>query len=156
MSSDRTCRRCGITDIQPGTMVDDEPLCWADEGLCSSCSDALQAALERDAARYRWLRERPAGKQSIDEGGVYAGRPGKGLVFLGEHLDRAIDEEMAKGTPAEPPLEERLADCLADILDTPLMTGRGIGDLAETGIGLGFFRPEIAERAADLLEEAGR
>lgn len=54
-------------------------------------------------------------------------------------------------------LEDRLADCLADAIDTPLLE---LGD-PECGrrkvqLRLGSFNSHIANRAAELLEEAGR
>lgn len=55
-------------------------------------------------------------------------------------------------------LESRLADCLADIVDAPLLTGRDEcgGFISPLDIRVGFFRPDLSERAAELLEEAGR
>ena len=57
-----------------------------------------------------------------------------------------------------PTLEARLAECLADCIDTPLLTGRDeVGGFSSPlEIRIGFFRPELSERAAELLEEAGR
>ncbi len=55
------------------------------------------------------------------------------------------------------PLVDRLADCLADCIDTALLT-TGDPDFPPRKIELrlGCFRPDLGERAAELLEEAGR
>lgn len=55
------------------------------------------------------------------------------------------------------PLQDRLAACLADIVDNPVLTLRdcdAAGD-RQLEIRLGSFRPDISERACQLLEEAG-
>lgn len=56
----------------------------------------------------------------------------------------------------QPTLERRLAECLRDCVDTPLMVvtepGSG-GRMLE--LGLGAFAPELNRKAAELLEEAG-
>lgn len=52
-----------------------------------------QDALARDAARYRWLRERDL--DTIDKGGVFAGSTPDNVVLNGEDLDRAVDWGMA-------------------------------------------------------------
>ena len=54
-------------------------------------------------------------------------------------------------------LERRLAECLAAIVDEPLLTGRDEpgGFSSPLDIRLGFFKPELANRAAELLEEVG-
>lgn len=49
--------------------------------------------IERDAARYRWLRERDL--DSIDKGGVFAGMTPENLVLSGDELDAAIDLQMS-------------------------------------------------------------
>jgi hypothetical protein len=79
-------------------------------------------------------------------------------AWTGEDLDRAVDAAMGKVVPDTPTLEERLADCLADIVDTPILTGRDEcwAFRSPLEIRLGFFRPDAANRAAELLEEAGR
>lgn len=155
----RQCRECGITDIGPEVIeIDGEILCWADEDLCSICQTRLQHELEQDAGRYRHLRGKSMRDEDIADGGVYAGRPALGRVLAGEDLDRAIDREMGFEVPAIGTLESRLADVLADIVDAPLLTGRDEcgGFTSPLEIRLGFFRPELSERAAELLEEAGR
>ncbi len=48
--------------------------------------------IERDAARYRWLRERDL--DTIDKGGVFAGMTPDNLVLSGDELDAAIDLQM--------------------------------------------------------------
>ena len=49
--------------------------------------------LERDAARYRYLRDRDL--DTIDKGGVFAGRTPQNVVLNGDDLDAAIDAAMA-------------------------------------------------------------
>lgn len=151
--SDYQCRECGITHIEPGWEIDGMPLCWADDDLCSRCQDELHKALERDAARYRFLRNRDR-----VEGTLCIGIPPMRWAFGGEDLDRAVDADMGIKVPDQPTLEERLAACLADILDTPIMSGKDeVGSYSSPlDIRLGFFRPDAANRAAELLEEAGR
>lgn len=153
--TDCCCRECGITEIGPEVIeIDGEVLCWADEDLCSICQTQLQRALEQDAARYRHLRAKSVRDEHIADGGVYAGRPASGWVLTGENLDQAIDRELGLGDAPGETLESRLADCLADIVDAPLLTGQA--DFHSLEIRLGFFLPELSERAAELLEEAGR
>lgn len=53
-------------------------------------------------------------------------------------------------------LEARLADCLAAAIDTPLLTLRDPGSERYIFHRLGSFNVELAERAATLLEEAGK
>ncbi|WP_201274069.1 hypothetical protein [Microvirga brassicacearum] len=49
-----------------------------------------------DAARYRFLRSRDL--DTIDKGGVFAGRTPENTVLNGEDLDRAVDAAMAPRT----------------------------------------------------------
>lgn len=51
--------------------------------------DKRIAELERDAARYRYLRDRDL--DTINVGGVFAGRVPENVVVNGEDLDAAID-----------------------------------------------------------------
>lgn len=155
--TDRQCRECGIAEIGPEVIeIDGRVLCWVDDDLCSICQDRLHEELVRDAARYRYLRDRPTRAADIAAGGVFAGCVPDNMILGGEDLDRAIDSELGADIPQEEPLERRLADCLADIIDTPLMTGpdRDGGKL-QVDLHLNFFRPDLSERAAELLEEAG-
>lgn len=157
--SDRCCRECGITSIGPEAIeIDGEVLCWHDDDLCSLCQSRTERELEKDAARYRHLRGKQARDVDVAVGGVFAGVPANGRVLTGEDLDRAIDREMGEELPAVATLESRLADCLADIVDTPILTGKDEcrGFSSPLDIRLGFFHPELSERAAELLEEAGR
>ncbi len=151
------CRECGITHIEPGTEIDGMPLCWAEDDLCSRCQDWLQEQIEMDAKRYRHLRNRQTRYADIAVGGVFAGRIPDKVILAGEDLDRAIDGEMGADVPPVAPLERRLAECLADVIDTPLLTGWDeVGGFSSPlDIRLGFFKPELSERAAELLEEAG-
>lgn len=155
--SERQCRECGITHIEPGMEIDGMPLCWIDDDLCSRCQDDREAAQERDAVRYRFLRNRQTRQIDIAVGGLFVGMIPENLILGGEDLDRAIDNVLGHGLPEVEPLEKRLARCLAAIIDTPLLTGRDEcgGHSSPLDIRLGFFRPELSERAADLVEEAG-
>lgn len=67
----------------------------------------------------------------------------------------AARSRMPAGERREP-LEARLAECLAEAIDTPLFTFFELGGEIRQAAYLGSFRPEIAERACVLLEEAGR
>ncbi|MCO5083371.1 MAG: hypothetical protein M9955_17155 [Rhizobiaceae bacterium] len=155
--TDRRCRECGITHIEPGMEIDGEPLCWFDVDLCSRCQDFLHEQLVKDAARYRHLRNRQTRPVDIALGGVFGGRVPENLILGGEDLDRAIDAEMGAAVPEIEPLEKRLAECLAAIVDEPLLSGRDeCGDFrSPLEIRLGFFKPELSCRAAELVEEAG-
>lgn len=50
--------------------------------------------LERDAARYRWLRSRDP--DTIATGGVFAGITPENLILTEEHLDVAVDMAMGE------------------------------------------------------------
>ncbi|MEB0106620.1 hypothetical protein [Pseudomonas sp. MH9.3] len=58
-------------------------------------ADERANLLARDAARYRWLRERDL--NSICAGGVFVGRTPQNIVLNGEDLDQAIDAKLAEG-----------------------------------------------------------
>lgn len=148
------CRVCGIEHIDAGVELDGEPLCWMTEDLCSACHDAEVRSVERDAARYRFLRNRQTRAVDIGLGGVFAGKVPENTILAGEHLDRAVDAEIGAGVPHDAPLEQRLAACLADCIDTSLLIGSDGGRPLD--VRLGFFRPDLSERAAELLEEAGQ
>lgn len=154
--ADRQCRECGTMHLEPE--IDGEILCWVTEDLCSACDDRLQDELRRDAARYRYLRNHRTTEASITLGGVFVGLVPENRILGGEDLDRRVDSAMGETLPADAPLEDRLADCLADCIDTPLLTGRDeVGGFSSPlDVRLGFFKPELSERAAGLLEEAGR
>lgn len=49
--------------------------------------------LEKDAARYQWLRSRDL--DTIVEGGVFAGKVPDNVVLNGDDLDAAIDAAIA-------------------------------------------------------------
>lgn len=157
MTADYRCRECGITNIQPGTEIDGQPLCWQDEDICSRCHDHLHEQLVKDATRYRHIRNRQFRAVDIAAGGVFAGIIHANLIVGGEDLDRAIDGEMGVDVPVIPTLERRLAECLVACVDTPLLSGRDEpgGFASPLDLRLGFFRPDLPERAAELLEEAG-
>jgi len=153
--TDRRCRECGIDHIEPGWEIDGQPLCWAVDDLCSRCQDYLQEALERDAARYRYLRDSPVRSLDIVAGGKWRVAPDNELL-RGENLDRAVDAALgAEPEPGET-LEARLADCLAACIDTPLLTLRDPEGNSPLELRLNSFARELSERAAELLEEAGR
>lgn len=156
--TERRCRECGIEHIQPGTEIDGEPLCWADDDLCSRCQDWLHERMRQDAARYRYLRDRRTTDASIAAGGVFGGQVPENLILGGADLDRAVDAAMGASFEQGPTLEARLAECLAAAIEAPLLTGKDElgGFSSPLDIRLGFFQPEIANRAAELLEEAGR
>jgi len=78
------CENCGET-YPPG---------WPHQCESSASPACSAAAIERDAARYRWLRERDL--DTIHLGGVFAGQTPENLVINGEDLDRAIDEAMSR------------------------------------------------------------
>ena len=63
------------------------------EGLIPYTRAGDQDALARDAARYRWLRDRDL--DAIGNGGVFAGLTPDNVVLNGEDLDRAVDEAMS-------------------------------------------------------------
>ncbi|NDW04049.1 hypothetical protein [Jiella pacifica] len=158
MSDVRTCRECGISHIEQGDEIDGEPLCWAEDDLCSRCQDVLFKQQEADAARYRYLRNRSTTSAAIAEGGVFGGQIPDNLILGGEDLDRAIDAAISQSAGRYgDTLERRLALCLAEIVDQPLLTGRDEpgGFSSPLEIRLGFFKPELSERAAELLEEVG-
>lgn len=156
MGTDRRCRECGIEQIEPGMEVDGQPLCWADDDLCSHCQDRVQAELVRDAMRYRYLRRRRTRPIDVATGGVFAGQIPENLVLGGEHLDRAVDAGMGQEVPEVEPLEDRLARCLAAAIDTPVLTVRHPDGGRDLELHLSSFLPDLSEQAAELLEEAGR
>ncbi|MBW8638968.1 hypothetical protein K1W69_17360 [Hoeflea sp. WL0058] len=157
MATERKCRECGIGKIEPGTEIDGERLWWVENDLCTRCHDYLQERLEKDASRYRHLRNRQTRATDIAAGGVFAGLIPDNKVLGGEDLDRAIDAEIGQDIPQVEPLERRLAKCLADCVDNPLLRLNGSVGMEPEGIDVlfGHFQPELSERAAALLEEAG-
>lgn len=69
-------------------------MCFCKEVDPSSRSPACSVSdLERDAMRYRWLRERNL--ETIHHGGVFAGVTPDNLVLNGIDLDEAIDSAIA-------------------------------------------------------------
>lgn len=73
----------------PGNVADTVADCVA-RGDCG-CTDGYAMQTERDAARYRWLRD----PYNVPPEDCYYGGTLKG----GEKLDRAIDTAMAKEKP---------------------------------------------------------
>lgn len=105
----RACRRCGCTEISACLDADGEPCCWMDDDLCSVCADAIVEEAERDAARYRHLRNRSTTAAAIAAGGVFGGKVPDNTILGGEDLDRAIDAQMGVAMPEIATLESRLA-----------------------------------------------
>jgi hypothetical protein len=69
-------------------------------GSCEALADHIAAALAHafeptlaDVDRYRWLRDRDL--DTIEKGGVFAGRIPENVVVSGPDLDKAIDAAMA-------------------------------------------------------------
>ena len=70
---------------------------------------------------------------------------------------------IASAGDGQPPLADRLAALLSELVDTPLVTlpGDGGSQNPHTAawrpleLRLSHFKPDLAERAAALLEEAG-
>ncbi len=54
------------------------------------------------------------------------------------------------------PLHKRLADCLARIIDEPLLAVLDSENGRDLPLRVGSFRHELANEACELLEEAGR
>lgn len=91
----------------------------------------------------------------------YETKQGKALAALYDlHNELAASALLAKynAQEADAPLVERLADCLAGIMDTPLYSiGDPVGGYrTKMDVYLGGFQRELSEQAALLLEEAGR
>lgn len=143
-------------------MIDDEGRRTVEVELARAEAEAARTAeglegLKRDAARYRFLRDRRTRQVDIAASAVFAGRIPDNVILGGEDLDRAIDTEIGFDVPNLPTLESRLADCLADCIDTPLLQlfdPEGGSRMIEPRMS--SFNRELAERAAGLLEEAGR
>ncbi|WP_298174625.1 hypothetical protein [Novosphingobium sp.] len=90
----------------------------------------------------------------------YEDPKGKALSDLYKLYNKLIAMGLIAQLPEDEPeksLELRLAECLAAAIDTPLLRLNDISRGEEDGIALylGSFKPEISERAAGLLEEAG-
>lgn len=76
--------------VLPGTYYMDPP----DGGNVSIPEQIRRMA--KDAARYRWLRERDL--ETIRQGGVFAGMTPENIVLNLEHLDAAIDAALEGAT----------------------------------------------------------
>lgn len=81
----------------------------------------------------------------------------------GDALRRLFDIYNELGTQIfiedlEGPLEKRLLDCLKSIVDTPILTVRDVmgNHQSPLDLYLGSFLPDQANKAAELLEEAGQ
>lgn len=91
------------------------------------------------------------------DAGVSAPVPPELLASLRESPDPGDAPRVTASTIA--PLLERFADLLAAILDEPLHTLSGPGPDGGRDplqLRLAHFRPDLTERAAELLDEAGR
>jgi hypothetical protein len=90
----------------------------------------------------------------------YESREGKALAALYDLHNRvgafALLTKYVEQNPDDTPLQERLADCLAECVDTVLLTVRDMTSDCPVELRLGSFNQAISERAAELLEEAGR
>jgi hypothetical protein len=72
----------------------DRDILWqAVVALRNTTPAAVAPDVQRDAERYRWLRDRDL--ETINtEGGVFAGKVPDNVVMNGDDLDQAIDEAM--------------------------------------------------------------
>jgi|GEM_PF-2584211 len=74
---------------------------------------------------------------------------GTPCAWMDDDLCTVCDERLAT-------LPERLAACLAEAVDTPLLVLKEPDGHSDLELRLAHFRPDIANRAAELLEEAGK
>lgn len=103
-----SCTACKWNGDSP--KEDKCPDCEAEGAMTASCpkchheyrliADATLAAtqpaaqgMEKDAARYRWLRSRDL--ETISQGGVFAGMTPENVILNGEDLDEAVDAAIA-------------------------------------------------------------
>ncbi|MGH6865459.1 MAG: hypothetical protein ACREDO_04635 [Methyloceanibacter sp.] len=101
---------------------------------------------------------------AIDEVHTAFGAPGgygyettKGKALFGLYrLIHSVEAARKEQVASDAPLEDRLAECLAAAVDTTLLTVRDTLNDYPVELRLGSFNREISERAAALLEEAGR
>jgi len=82
------CVTCGVWLPESQTGLTD--------GKVSECQQCTNA---RDAARYRWLRERDL--DTISKGGAFAGLMPEKLVLNGADLDKAVDSAIRKSEEIE-------------------------------------------------------
>ncbi len=61
-------------------------------GTASGSQQGAECDVERDAARYRWLRARDL--DTIQQGGVFAGLTPDNMILNGADLDEAVDAAM--------------------------------------------------------------
>jgi hypothetical protein len=84
--------------VNDGSPPTQEDRVWVRDTYRLMLAAAPQAAavapdVQRDAERYRWLRDRDL--ETINtEGGVFAGKVPDNVVMNGDDLDQAIDEAM--------------------------------------------------------------
>jgi hypothetical protein len=89
--------------------------------------------------------------------GDYGYETKKGRALYALYQINAATFAARKASPdADSTLEDRLAECLAECVDTTLLTVRDTLNDHPVELRLGSFNREISERAAELLEEAGR
>jgi hypothetical protein len=69
-----------------------------DLSLAFEAADEIER-LREDAARYRYLRNRP--EDTIGKGGIFAGMTPKNVILTEDDLDRAVDRAMADEQAAE-------------------------------------------------------
>ncbi|MBN9078227.1 MAG: hypothetical protein BGN87_06415 [Rhizobiales bacterium 65-79] len=136
MDAVRACRVCGCTDMA-ACVTADGACYWVEPDLCSACIAGLE--------RFPCFR--------VDDGKLCRqDRPGARWEPLGDDHANEVLAWLDGHLPG------RLATCLADCIDTPLLK---LGDIEgaagrQIDIRLGAFNRDLADRAAGLLEEAGR
>ncbi len=81
--------------------------------------------------------------------------PAKGNLVDLQNFRRARSAAVQAAADGDPPLVDRLAAILSDIVDEPLLVLHDAARPRPLELRLSHFKPELAERAAELLEEAG-
>ncbi|WP_375454811.1 hypothetical protein [uncultured Methylobacterium sp.] len=128
--------------------------------LTPAAVDAAGAILKWEAFSFRAWRTRIVEPASLAEACAAAAAwfrvPAPEASFIAGHVDRLAPA--VKPSTDRTALVERLADLLAAILDDPMTTlpGAGPDGGPPLELRLSHFRPELCERAARLLDEAGR
>ena len=124
--------------------------------------DADGVVLTWEAASLRPRRELIAGPGPLaavsEAAAKWFGVPAPAADFLAGFTDRALFPPVPVPPIDTAALLERFANVLAEILDEPLHTLPGAGPYGTEPLALrlSHFRPDIADRAAALLDEAGR
>ncbi len=120
----------------------------------------VEAGLIRDAARYRWLRERDV--DAIDKGGVFAGMTPQNVVLSLEDLDAAVDAARAQSAPVgeKPVAPDQACACCGYFFNdiNPCKCGQRLPFLHDAMLGK-FDRKDGPPRfnaLYDRLESLGR